>query len=117
MLQRLVFGHAAPKLGIDPLGRLAKKETAQINGVILAPHGIATDAGVHDPVIGGFLDEMFHHLRRQNHLAGPIERLVYGNHLILRQIDEIIPLEEQAISNSGDDRYLRQPGQAKTVWE
>ena len=117
VLQRFRFRYAASKPGIDAHGRLAEKETAQINGIILARHGIAADAKVHDPVIVGFLDEMLHHLRRQNHLVGPIERLVYGNHLILRQIDEIVPLEEQAISDSADDGYLRQPGQQKTMRE
>ena len=110
MLQRFRFRHAASKLGIDPHGCLTKKETAQVNGVILARHRITADAEVHDPVIVGFLDEMLHHLRWHNHLARVIERLVHWNHFVLRQVDEIIPLEEQAISDFADDGYPRQPG-------
>jgi hypothetical protein len=117
VLQRFRFRHVAPEPGIDPSGRLAQKEATQINGIVLAPHGIAADAEVHDPVKGSFLDEMLHHLRWQNHLTRIIERPIYRDHTILGQIDEIIPLEEQAVSDFANDRDPRQPGQAKTVWE
>jgi hypothetical protein len=63
VLERFLSRHAASELGVDPQGRLPKKETAQINGIILTLLGFATDTRVHNPVGIGFFDEMFHHLR------------------------------------------------------
>ena len=56
-------------------------------------------------MVVGFLDEVFHHLRWQDDLAGILERLVHWNHPILGQIDDIVPLEEQAISDFGDEGF------------
>jgi hypothetical protein len=117
VIERFFFRYAASELGIDPHGRLSKKETAQINGVILTLDGIAAYAGVHDPVKVGLLDEMFYHPRWQDHLAWIIERLVDRNHLILGQVDDVVSLEEQVVDDSGDERYVCQPGQEETLRE
>jgi hypothetical protein len=115
VLQRFLFRYATSEPGVDPQRRLSKKETAQVDGIVLTLLGGATDTKVHDPVNIGLLDEMFHHLRGEYHFAWHIEGLVDLNHLILGQVDQVITLKKPAIQDPSDDRYLCRPGNEKAA--
>jgi len=60
---------AVPESRINLQRRLSQKETAQIDRVVFALGGTATDAPLHDPMIIRLFDELFHHLGWEDHFA------------------------------------------------
>ena len=117
VFQRFLFCDAAPKPGIDACSRLAKKEAAQVNRVVLTAGGMAADAGIHDPVMGSLLDKMGHYLGGQDHLAWVAEYLVDRNGLILGQVEEVVAGKEQTIGHCRDGGDPGQAGEKKTMGE
>lgn len=115
VFERFLFRYAPSELGVDPQCRLPQKETAQINGIVLTLFGVTTDTRVHNPMGIGFLYEVFYHLRGEYHLAWYIEGLVYLDHLVLGQVEEVVTFEEPVIQDFSNDGHLCRPGSEEAV--
>lgn len=110
MLMRLGFAHQTPKLRVDPSSGFAKEEATELNGVIPAMIGFTADAVVHDPKDICLINEVFYYLRREHQLFGGLDRLMDVDHLVHRQIDRIVAIEEPAFDQLTYDWQLRYPG-------
>jgi hypothetical protein len=115
MFMCLCFGYTPPELWINPQCCFAKEKATQINRVVLTLRCIPTNTSIHNPVIVGFVNEMFHHLGRQYHLLWDIHRLIYLNHLVFGQVNYVIAFKEPVVNGSPYDGHLSQSGYEKAA--
>jgi hypothetical protein len=102
MMERFVGTHGTAKLGVYALGRLAEKEAAKVYRIALAVSRLATNAGIHDPMIICLFNEMLDYLRGENRILRRLEGAVHLNHVVLRQNGEIVPFEQGLVENLAD---------------
>ena len=102
MKERLVSAHATAKLGVYAPCSLTEKEAAKVYGIAFAVRRLAANAGIHDPMIIRFLDEMLGYLRGENRILTRLEGAVHLNHVVLRQNDEIVPFEQGLVEKLAD---------------
>jgi hypothetical protein len=102
MKERFLGTHGAAEFGVDALCSPTEKEAAKVYGITLAVRRLSANAGVHDPMMIGFLDEMFDYLGGENRILRLLEGAVHLNHIVLWQNDEIVPVEQGLVEKLAD---------------
>jgi hypothetical protein len=111
MFKSLLFADQSAQFGVDLQNRLAQKYTSQFLREILAAIPFPADAKIHNPMVVGLVNVMFHYPGRDDDAFWLIEGGINLYSLIQRQKNHLIPTEKDVVDNlshQGDFGHFRQ---------